>query len=212
SVVRSLIEKELSSEEIDIYILEPTKKHTELISNEDVKLTPFRAVFLKTVQFYNNGLSSLGNIEIQKVVYFINLFMNNTKLHFQKDQFGPFCRNLHNSIDLLAHKFLIGLKDGTESNQIRLRPGTEKIVDDYIADKPEIRDVLNKVRSLIEGYESPFGMELLATVHFVVAREKASNLDEVIFRVHSWNDRKKNLMKPEYIKRAFNRLKDCALI
>lgn len=210
--VRSLIEEAFSAEDIDLYILEPTNKFTELKTKEDVDLTPFRAVFLKTVQIYNNGLSSLGNIEIQKIVYFINLFMNNTRLHFIKHTYGPYCRNLHNSIDLLAHKFLAGLKDGTENNQISLRPGAEKEIDAYIADKPELKDILSKVQSLIEGYESPFGMELLATVHFVVAQENASNLDGVIEHVHAWNARKKNLMKPEYIARAFNRLKECALI
>ena len=45
--VRSLIEEAFSAEDIDLYILEPTNKFTELKTKEDVDLTPFRAVFLK---------------------------------------------------------------------------------------------------------------------------------------------------------------------
>ena len=44
---------------------------------------------------------------------------------------------------------------------------------------------------LVAGFESPFGMELLSTVHWVVHEENARTFDEVEKRTYAWNDRKK---------------------
>ena len=55
-------------------------------------------------------------------------------------------------------------------------------------------------------------MELLGTVHWVVAQEGARNIDEAITKVHNWNDRKKQLMSPQDITIAYNHLKMCGLI
>jgi hypothetical protein len=47
------------------------------------------------------------------------------------------------------------------------------------------------VAQLIHGFETPFGMELLATVHWVATREEASSVDDAIRKTHSWNERKR---------------------
>ena len=44
---------------------------------------------------------------------------------------------------------------------------------------------------LVQGFETPFGLELLSTVHWVVTREKAHSEDEVTARVYAWNERKR---------------------
>ncbi len=38
--------------------------------------------------------------------------------------------------------------------------------------------------SLVEGFESPFGLELLATVHWVMKHESVDSVPEVVDRVH----------------------------
>ncbi len=51
------------------------------------------------------------------------------------------------------------------------------------------------VGDLVEGFETPFGLELLATVHWVVTREGAQGADEAAAKVHAWNDRKKRFSR-----------------
>src|SRR5262249_15860435 len=61
----------------------------------------------------------------------------------------------------------------------------------------------------IEGFESPYGMELLASVHWLVTRDGVPNdLDSIVQAMHRWNDRKQRIMKPEHIQVAWNRLQD----
>jgi hypothetical protein len=60
---------------------------------------------------------------------------------------------------------------------------------------------------LIEGFETPYGMELLATVHWASTEEPScSSFEEVLQRVHDWNKRKRQIMAPAHIKLAHDRL------
>jgi len=47
-----------------------------------------------------------------------------------------------------------------------------------------------EVAQLVEGFESPFGLELLSTVHWVIKKESASTREQAIRQVYDWNDRK----------------------
>ncbi len=70
-------------------------------------------------------------------------------------------------------------------------PGAVEEANDFFKQKPAVEPVFQKVVDLIDGFESPFGLELLATVHWVVSYENAKTMDEVVTNVHAWNDHKK---------------------
>jgi hypothetical protein len=59
---------------------------------------------------------------------------------------------------------------------------------------------------LIEGFETPYGMELLATVHWTVAEKPNATFDEIVQAVQGWNERKRQIMPPAHIKAAYDRL------
>jgi len=46
------------------------------------------------------------------------------------------------------------------------------------------------VTSLVEGFESPFGLELLATVHWVMNHDSVDSVPDIVDRVRAWNERK----------------------
>jgi hypothetical protein len=60
-----------------------------------------------------------------------------------------------------------------------------------LTEHPKTRAHFDKVADLVEGFESPFGLELLATVHWVLRHESAHTLGDVIARTYAWNDRKR---------------------
>jgi len=67
----------------------------------------------------------------------------------------------------------------------------------------------DQVSELIEGFETPYGMELLSTVHWVAiveCPEARSNVDAAIREVHAWNSRKREIMQPAHITAAWNTL------
>ena len=75
-------------------------------------------------------------------------------------------------------------------------------------------EAANKVSELIEGYETPFGMELLSTVHWVAAHDDHARRspDEAVRGVHAWNDRKATTMRPEQIRAAWGHLRETGWI
>jgi hypothetical protein len=70
---------------------------------------------------------------------------------------------------------------------------------------------IERVRELIEGFETPYGMELLATVHWAATEDNAARggHDRVIAEVHSWNQRKAQTFSPSHIRTAHQQL--CSL-
>jgi len=61
---------------------------------------------------------------------------------------------------------------------------------------------------LIEGFETPYSMELLASVHWVSTRESVGSGQAAVAKVQGWNSRKAKLMQAKHIQKAFKRLKD----
>src|SRR5690606_17573428 len=64
---------------------------------------------------------------------------------------------------------------------------------------------LDRVAALIEGFETPFGMELLSTVHWIAMGDggAATSGEEAVRAVHAWNVRKATTMKAEQIRIAW---------
>jgi hypothetical protein len=67
----------------------------------------------------------------------------------------------------------------------------------FIRSHPNSPARFNRVAKLIHGFETPFGMELLATVHWVCTREEAKSGDEAVERTYRWNDRKRGFDREE---------------
>jgi hypothetical protein len=74
-----------------------------------------------------------------------------------------------------------------------------------LAEDDGTRSRFDRVGKLVEGFETPFGLELLATVHWVATRENAIDAEDATAKVYAWNDRKKRF-SPRQIGIAFETL------
>ena len=89
-------------------------------------------------------------------------------------------------------------------------PGAADEAKRYLNDASGSRKRLDRVARLIEGFETPYGMELLATVHWVVSRDPAIAEDEntVVDRVRAWSQRKGDLFTRRHVGIAWRRLRE----
>jgi hypothetical protein len=89
--------------------------------------------------------------------------------------------------------FIAGYQDGGDQpfKELSIVPGAYDDALSFVADKPEVKARFERVADLVEGFETPFGLELLATVHWVATREGAETPDKARTLIHQWNDRKK---------------------
>ena len=70
------------------------------------------------------------------------------------------------------------------------------------------RERFDRVGGLVEGFETPFGLELLSTVHWTATQgDPPANADVVTSRIHAWGDRKKQFT-PRQVRIALDVLAD----
>jgi len=176
-------------------------------------MTPSRAAFLSMMATYEGtGYEyRLSLLEAQKLAYFLHVAGDLPRLEFKRHLYGPYCDALRNVLVTLEGHYTRGYGDANvrPTTPIALLPGAVAAASAVLASQPETMARLERVRNVIDGFETPFGMELLATVHWVATRApRATTLEQAVRAVHAWNPRKRELMKPGHIAAAWRRLED----
>jgi O-acetyl-ADP-ribose deacetylase (regulator of RNase III) len=187
-----------------------------LASQSTPKMTTARALLVKLIEQYREPGYALTLLEIQKLAYFLQECGQNMSLKFVKHTYGPYAEALNHALQRLEGTLIRGYGDRTKRAELELMPDAARLADEFLQHDPTASSTLAKVGELIQGFETPYGLELLATVHWVAKHDKplANDPDFAVERVHSWNARKKRVFQADHIKRAWDRLSssDCGLI
>ena len=164
---------------------------TELLagSAEPLHMTAYHAAILKMLRSYSLLGYGLSAIEVQKLAYFLQEAGEALNLRFEKHAYGPYSDTLRHVLNRMEGHFIRGLGDGVSEAEIEPVP-----------------EAMAEAEAFVEGFQSPYGMELLATVHWVASHEGAATQEQALAAVRSWNARKKALMAPEHVAAAWNRL------
>ena len=213
--VRPLIEHAFGSlPDVDVRLFEP--KGTPDAKSMDVRtkrprMTPGRAAILKVLDTYRELNYGLSKIEIQKLAYFLQEAGEPLDLRFEKHGFGPYSDRLRHALNRMEGHFIRGVGDGVVEAEIEPTADASAEAEGFIAHQEHraLAERVARVGRLIEGYQSPYGMELLSSVHWVATHEpETHSLDDAICAIGRWNDRKRALMRPEHVASAWQRLKD----
>lgn len=212
-VVRPLIVEALSSlTDVDCFIFEPGYVRTSTLTTDPTtrpELTSGRAALLALIKTYLDGLMDfeISLLEIHKLMYFLQTAGEPLKLRFKKGHYGPYAENLRHVLKLLDKHYVKGFEDGEDAPTKTIELIGDAGIEgrDFLQNQPETLERFERVAQLIEGFETPFGMELLSTVHWVVVHENAGSIDEAVEKIHGWNVRKE-MFNPPQIEAAWNRL------
>jgi O-acetyl-ADP-ribose deacetylase (regulator of RNase III) len=157
-------------------------------------MTAGRATLVVLIRRYLNGLMDpfVSLLELHKLMYFAQEAGEPLKLRYVKALYGPYAENLRQVLARIEGHLVSGYADGGDApdKQIQLVPGAVREAEAFLADHVETRARFERVADLVEGFESPFGMELLATVHWVATRDGLKVPDVAVAAVHAWNERK----------------------
>ncbi len=209
--VRPRIESMLERfENLHAVVFEPSEVSAEdrfSRSRDSPKMTAGRASLVGLIHRYLTGLLDpfVTLLEVHKLMYFMQAAGEPLRLAYSKGPFGPYAENLRHVLHAVEGHMVAGYADGGDSpdKQLELVPGALVDAQTFLASCPATHRNFERVSDLVEGFESPFGMELLSTVHWVVAEEKSGSLGEVIHRVHDWSMRKKQF-SPRQIELALS--------
>jgi O-acetyl-ADP-ribose deacetylase (regulator of RNase III) len=177
-------------------------------------LTKNRAALLALMQRYlDTGYDyALTLLEVQKLAYLMQEAGHALKLNFRAHFYGPYADNLQNVLNTINGHFIEGVADGSNSpsREVTLLPDAVKEASELLASDPSAQARLERVASLINGFDTPFGMELLTTVHWVAMHgpTPAQSPAAAYAAVRAWNERKATIVKLGHVEAAWLRLSE----
>lgn len=160
------------------------------------KMTTERAALVALMHRYLGGLLDpfVTLLEVHKLMYFLQEAGEPLRLRHKAAPYGPYAaENLRHVLNAIEGHLIAGYDHGGDApdKPLTLVPGAADEAAAFIAEHRETRERFDRVAALVEGFESPFGLELLSTVHWVMRHEPVYTLPDVVTRTYAWNDRKR---------------------
>ena len=170
-------------------------------------MTAGRAALVGLMDRYLRGLLDpfVTLLEVHKLMYFLKVSGEPAvkRLRVVKGLYGPYAQNLTHVLREVEGHYITGYGDGGDEpyKQLELMPGAVAEAESVLREHAGTHARFGRVADLVEGFESSFGLELLSTVHWVIARESPENFSDVTTLVHGW-DKRKEMFSERQIKLA----------
>ena len=181
--------------DLQVIVYEPNGAPVATKPREVPNMTPGRAALVVLMHRYLGGLMDpfVTLLEVHKLMYFMQEAGEPLRLQYTKAPYGPYAENLRHVLRAVEGHLVAGYADGGDSpdKQIELVPGAVTDAEAFLSGRHDTVARFDRVGKLVEGFETPFGLELLATVHWVVTHESANNTEDAATLIYAWNDRKK---------------------
>ena len=198
-------------EDVEIVIYEPGGGPVDVRVNRsrDVpNMTPGRAALVELLDRYLLGLLDpfVMLLEAHKLMCFMQAAGEPLRLRFTKGHYGPYAENLRHMLHAIEGHFVSGYADGGDApgRQLRLVPGALEEARAFLGAKADTQGRFEAVSDLVDGFEAPFGLELLSTVHWTAENEAATqDLEEIQTSTYRWSERKKQF-SPRQIELALH--------
>jgi O-acetyl-ADP-ribose deacetylase (regulator of RNase III) len=182
--VRAEIERVLSDlNDVEVLVYEPTEKYQNVAKHTGVeKLTPARALIAEIIRRYWVLGTVCTYLEVQKLGWFLERGVYSLgiedplKLGFQADKYGPYSDRLRHLLNALDGTYLHcnkRLADAFPTDTIWFDEERRRYVHLFLQQEESepLKRILDFTAKRIDGFESPLGMELLATVDWLVVRQ-----------------------------------------
>jgi O-acetyl-ADP-ribose deacetylase (regulator of RNase III) len=184
SVVRPMIEQTLGDlEGVEVVVYEPTAKYQNVAKKKGVeKLTPARALIAEAVRRYWVLGIECTLVETQKLAWFLERFIermgleNPLDLRFEANRYGPYAHRLTKMLEGLDGSYLHcdkRLTDADPMDTVWFEESKRELLELYLKSE-EARvwlPVLDATDTLIDGFQSPLGMEVLASLDWLHSRQ-----------------------------------------
>lgn len=225
-VVRPAIESVLGTlPDVEVIVYEPTARYQNVAKPTGVeKLTSARALVAELVRRYSVLGFECTLLEIHKLAYLLQRRIvelggvSPLKLEFRADKFGPYAPTLGHLLNNLDGSYLHCEKrvsDASVLDTIWFEDSKKEVVAAFLksTEAKQFHRGLEETTSLIEGFESPLGLELLSTVDWVLNHDEEEPTREGVKKgLQSWlgggeaSKRKLQLFEDEIIDLALSRL------
>ena len=188
----------------------PPAGEMKIVSDRPRMTSGRAAVLALMARYLRPGFQyRLSLLEIQKLAYLLQAAGQDLKLRFSPTYYGPYADNLRHVLNRLEGHYITGVGDDSTRPDVpvALMPGATEEAEAYLERDSAAQRQLSRVAALIDGFESPYGMELLATVHWVATRSADVSTEERAYEgIAAWGAAKAKRMRREHVYAAWERL------
>lgn len=199
--------------EVNVLVYEPAgapEADVMVATVEVPTMTIGRAALIALMRRYLSAVMDpfITLLEIHKLMYFMQETGERLKLTYKAAPYGPYAENLRHVLNRIERHYISGYADGNDDpeKQIEILSGAHEQAEQMLAEHPESLARCERVANLIQGFETPYGMELLSTVHWVATRQGGDTAEKAVVFVHQWSPRKQDLFSADQVKRAWRAL------
>ena len=185
-------------EDVEAVIFNPDSAASDGRPNRSTdvpKMTAGRAALVCLMDRYIRALLDpfVTLLEVHKLMYFMQLAGEPLRLNYTKATHGPYAGNLRHVLRDIEGHLISGYADGGDApgKELELVPGTVEDATAFLENHTATKKRMDRVADLVAGFESAFGLELLATVHWAAAEHPSTAEDELIERVYAWDPQKR---------------------
>lgn len=199
----NLVKKEIEQilggiEGVDIRVYEPVARYQNVSKRRGTqRLTVPRALVAEIIRRYWILGIECSILEVQKLAWFLERSIRLhhldpiTDFRFVAHNYGPYADRLRHLLDSLDGSYLHcerRLADARSSDVIWFeREQTERVRLYLNTEGKAYLGVLDETTALIDGFESPLGLELLATVDWLIYSEHCEpTLEGIKAGLRSW--------------------------
>jgi uncharacterized protein YwgA len=174
-------------------------------------MTPGRAALIGIMRRYLPFAVEITGVDLQKVMYFMQEAGEPLRLNYAKGRYGPYADNLRHVLNIVEGHFLSGYGDGSatvaEAEPLTVLPGAAEEAEQLLASADATRERIDRVLNLAAGFESAYGLELLATVHWLATQDVTVDDEALIKNVWEWSPRKARMFTADHVRTALEALR-----
>lgn len=170
--------------DVEVIVYEPTAAYHTVPKAAGVEgLTPARALVAELVRRYAVLGVECSVLEVQKLAYMLQRsvvalgLVDMLDLRFAAHKYGPYAERLRHLLSALDGSYLHSdkrLADASPLDAVRFADARRAELVEYLRGEDAYRyhAALDRTITVIDGFESPLGMELLATVDWLLSQER----------------------------------------
>lgn len=213
-----IVEKVSRMTNVDFHIFGPSVRQSASPEFKEggAFMSPSRAIFLKVLANLEPSFGgAIDRLSLQKVAYFLQVLGVKLNLNYEDSLYGPYSEALKKSLFSMARSGQLSTIE-SEGRFFSVTPAGFAASEDFIQANNKIAGdadaVVASLVHLLEGFKSPYGLELLSTIHWYSSKLGPREESEIVDSVYSLGAYRRNSFPKSEIQLALSRIVEDGLV
>ncbi|SKT52102.1 RNase III inhibitor [Mycobacteroides abscessus subsp. abscessus] len=208
--------------DVHVVLYAPAAGMRPIAAPQRIRMTWGRAMLLEAARRYLQlrravepweDSAGVSHLEIQKLMYFAGTVEPRLALAFEPGIYGPYSEKVRHLLLGMEGAYTQGFGDGTAKalnfDPIAITDNGTRELDNFLEsdpNAPRVKNVVDAVLETLNGFEGPYGVELLASTHWVATQQSTQEPAAAAAAVRSWTQRKGRIFTDDHVRVALDRV------